>query len=516
MAEIISKIPEQFKEFWDKLDKSNRKNLIIVSVIAFVLVITAIFFITRPQYQSLFSTRLDPKDVGDITAELERQNIEYKIVESGTAIEVKRQDFNKAKVLLAQAGYPKSGITFEDINKTRLGTTDAERRRNYQVYKESDLANALVENIENIKSARVMLSIPEQTKFFNQEENASKASVIIDSYESLNANQIRAIQKFISGSIENLDPNDVTILDSQGNMLNDESGDDINSNIDKQYELRQAVTKGVEKQVRDLLTGLADNVKVMANLDFDFSTMVTNKELYEPVIDEQGIIISREEKKETLTNGTAGGAAGTDTNPATYPNVTTGENGNYKLSDVKENFGVNRIISEESKEIGKINKETSSIAIAMFNNKKSADAGAEVESTDIDINKIKGIVSSATGIPDRNVTVEVLNIAASLPEPKSSSLNYAQIMGDVVPIVLVGALIGLIAFLMFRKRQEDSEVALPMGSIDYIVKDEDQETLPDIDLEEKSEVKKQIDKFVKQRPDAVAQLLRNWLSEDWD
>ena len=40
--------------------------------------------------------------------------------------------------------------------------------------------------------------------------------------------------------------------------------------------------------------------------------------------------------------------------------------------------------------------------------------------------------------------------------------------------------------------------------------------LPDISTEEQSEIKRQIDKFVAQKPDAVAQLLRNWLSEDWD
>jgi flagellar M-ring protein FliF len=44
----------------------------------------------------------------------------------------------------------------------------------------------------------------------------------------------------------------------------------------------------------------------------------------------------------------------------------------------------------------------------------------------------------------------------------------------------------------------------------------EEEPVPEIELEERSEIKKQIDKFVRQKPDAVAQLLRNWLSDDWD
>ena len=34
-------------------------------------------------------------------------------------------------------------------------------------------------------------------------------------------------------------------------------------------------------------------------------------------------------------------------------------------------------------------------------------------------------------------------------------------------------------------------------------------------LEEKSETRKMIEKFVDENPEAVASLLRNWLSEDW-
>ncbi len=45
---------------------------------------------------------------------------------------------------------------------------------------------------------------------------------------------------------------------------------------------------------------------------------------------------------------------------------------------------------------------------------------------------------------------------------------------------------------------------------------EPQVDLPDINLQEQSELKKQIEKFVQQNPDAVAQLLRNWIAEDWD
>ena len=45
---------------------------------------------------------------------------------------------------------------------------------------------------------------------------------------------------------------------------------------------------------------------------------------------------------------------------------------------------------------------------------------------------------------------------------------------------------------------------------------EQQTPLEDIDLQEKSEIRKAIEKFVDENPEAVALLLRNWLNEGWD
>ena len=45
---------------------------------------------------------------------------------------------------------------------------------------------------------------------------------------------------------------------------------------------------------------------------------------------------------------------------------------------------------------------------------------------------------------------------------------------------------------------------------------EQQEPLEDIDLQEKSEIRKAIEKFVDENPEAVALLLRNWLNDGWD
>ena len=43
-----------------------------------------------------------------------------------------------------------------------------------------------------------------------------------------------------------------------------------------------------------------------------------------------------------------------------------------------------------------------------------------------------------------------------------------------------------------------------------------QESVEDIEYDEKSEVRKAIEKFVDENPESVALLLRNWLNNDWE
>ena len=42
------------------------------------------------------------------------------------------------------------------------------------------------------------------------------------------------------------------------------------------------------------------------------------------------------------------------------------------------------------------------------------------------------------------------------------------------------------------------------------------QSLDDIEFSDKSETRKLIEKFVDENPEAVAQLLRNWLNDEWD
>ena len=85
--------------------------------------------------------------------------------------------------------------------------------------------------------------------------------------------------------------------------------------------------------------------------------------------------------------------------------------------------------------------------------------------------------------------------------------------------MLILLILGLLAFVILRsmgpRKKKEEEEELP--SLEKLVQATAPEaTVEDIDTEAKSEVRKMVEKFVDENPEAAANLLRNWLNEDWN
>jgi flagellar M-ring protein FliF len=80
--------------------------------------------------------------------------------------------------------------------------------------------------------------------------------------------------------------------------------------------------------------------------------------------------------------------------------------------------------------------------------------------------------------------------------------------------LLIFAMLGFVVFKTLRKEEEE-EVAEEVSVEALLEQQQVEENLEDIGFNEKSEARILIEKFVDEKPEAVASLLRNWLNEDW-
>ena len=120
-------------------------------------------------------------------------------------------------------------------------------------------------------------------------------------------------------------------------------------------------------------------------------------------------------------------------------------------------------------------------------------------------------VSTATGIPVDAITIvayrENLFYDAEVRE-----VNWNTILS----ISLIVIILALLAFVILRSMRIEREVEPEEElSVENLLQSTQEAELEDIEVESKSETRKMIEKFVDDNPEAVANLLRNWLTEDW-
>jgi flagellar M-ring protein FliF len=132
------------------------------------------------------------------------------------------------------------------------------------------------------------------------------------------------------------------------------------------------------------------------------------------------------------------------------------------------------------------------------------------------------LVAAAMGIPADNV--QLILMERMIP------VDIEATQWDIATILMVIVLLLLLAMLLFgllRKQRtagEDEESLEPQLAVEDLLvstqleeaKEEEVAQLEEIDYFKENEIKKHIEKFVNEKPEAVAALLRNWINvEEW-
>ncbi|MDE6674804.1 MAG: flagellar M-ring protein FliF, partial [Acetatifactor sp.] len=120
-------------------------------------------------------------------------------------------------------------------------------------------------------------------------------------------------------------------------------------------------------------------------------------------------------------------------------------------------------------------------------------------------------VATATGISRDRITI--IAYRQNLFRDKDGlNINWT----DILSIAMIVIILALLAFVILRSMavRKDTEQEEEL-SVENLLQSTPESELEDIEVETKSETRKLIEKFVDENPEAVANLLRNWLNEDW-
>lgn len=165
-------------------------------------------------------SNLDLKDASSVVIRLKDLKIPYQLLDGGKSIAVPKARADEARLGLAEKNLPTGGtIGWEIFDQSKLGATDSDRRIQFIRAISGELSRA-INRINSVQDARVLLVIPE-TKLFEATTSPVTASVLLklNPGMTLSQEQVNAIVYLVAGSVENLKPQNITIIDTDGNIL---------------------------------------------------------------------------------------------------------------------------------------------------------------------------------------------------------------------------------------------------------------------------------------------------------
>lgn len=265
----------------------------------------------------LYSSLSDQERAGVVSA-LDAGGINYNIDADTGTLSVGEDDLYRARMLVAQdGGLANPDNTIEILDSMPLGssrTLEGERLRNVR---EQELIRSIQE-INGVESARVHLASPERSVFVRENAPPSASVMLrLARGRSLTPDQVQAIVNLVSGSVPGLSPDAVRVVDQQGRLLSDASG---NSAMGEAFELQREFEDKLRIQVGQLLAPMLGdgNFSSEVQVELDMSEVTRAQESY----DNEGVLRAESETSSTqLADGAAGGVPGVEANTPPPPAV---------------------------------------------------------------------------------------------------------------------------------------------------------------------------------------------------
>ncbi len=204
------------------------RRLLLLAGVIVVVIFGALFFFFRGcapavrggnDYTVIYSN-MDLKDAANVIARLKELNIPYQIRDEGRAIAVPKSRSDEARLGLAEENLPAGGaVGWEIFDEARLGATDFDRRIQLIRAISGELSRT-IRRIEAVEDARVQIVIPE-TRLFAAQVAPVTASVMLRLRPGaeLTAAKVNGIVYLVASSVENLMPENVTVVDNTGRIL---------------------------------------------------------------------------------------------------------------------------------------------------------------------------------------------------------------------------------------------------------------------------------------------------------
>ena len=514
-----------FLNFWASLKLWQRASIFFAVFLVLGGLIALIFMTGSTNYEPLYAG-LEVSDQAAIVDYLKENNLPYRLDPKSNAILMPGTSVYETRLTLAQMGLPKGGTTgFEVFDDAQMGMSEFQQRIAYMRAIEGELART-ISQMSQVENARVSVVIPEQRLFLEQQK-PSTASVLLRLRPgaTIGPTQVKSIIHLVAHSVDGLEPDAVTVVDTNGRVLSDMVSDSMimynpdgtNTVTSVQRELERQHERELENRVRIMLEQVfgPGSAVVRVRVDLDFDKKTSSYVEYAPNPETGvGVPRSNERQEESYTGqgNPVNGNPGTTTNIPGYAINSTTVQSEYNRSNATTNYEITTRKGDQVVTPGGVRRLSASVLIDDKYN----------EVTEERLEALREVISSAIGFnAQRGDTLVVHSMrfstafadamADQLKQDRMWKIIYGAIAAFSVLLILLAALYAWVR--MKRARLAVQEIEAEGKKVPTI-----QEMLTSPDLlafqGEMAVLEEQLKAYAKSHPDEIATLVNEWLSMD--
>ncbi|MFA5784533.1 MAG: flagellar basal-body MS-ring/collar protein FliF, partial [Phycisphaerae bacterium] len=453
----------------------------------------------RPDFRLLYDS-LSPDEAGKIVDKIVAADVPYELKNGGTSIYVPKENVYQLRLNMAKEGLPEgSQKGYKIFDDAKIGVSPKVQDINLLRALQEELAKS-IQMMEGVAHARIHIVSPESSLFTKGKDNttASVALRLKPGYE-LSQASIAAITHLVAGAVENLKPENVTVVDSNGRLLSRPQDERFNNGATTVADYRERVEQNLSKKAEDMLTTVLGpgraTVKVSAEIDMTSLNLVT--ETYEP----KGIP-TKEEIEST-----------TETSPSQAEAASAGKKAGETI--VTE-YVVGKTVEQKTIMPGEIK----SLAVAAFvdltpdTNDPNAAATAELI---MPVEDVELVIKNALGLKDTD-SLKVVPVKFNRPVMAEVVEEEQPGLARFMPIIQnaslgIMAICALLVFKMFAgagkkaAAADQSQAQLPQGMEGMGLLTAAPEAAEPVVL------RRQIASALQNNPEQVKKLFASWVEE---
>lgn len=550
---VLNQALEKVKAFGGKAGeflKKLSKKVYIAAAVALVLVAAVIAVLLNNRPYVTLVTDVSADETATVLNLLSQWGVtDYRVEGSGTVLVPESQEAAlKARLIMENVGQTGHYYStyFDNISAI---STEAERNKAWLIDM-SEKLRTTIRNMENVKDAEVFLNEGTDQSYVlarNRMINATASvQVEMNNGAKLSTRQAAAIRNLVTGAIQGLEIERISITDTYGNTYSGGALDETGDATALKLQLEEEESNRIRTQVVQALGSVygPENLDVAVSCVVEVSNSTEDQTLYwlpeyaqNGETGGRGIIGSRLWQWSYVRDGeeAVGGVVGNETNAditADFPeyvergpdlNGTELEAGASGQTDYRTNTSQKHIVTTAGY--------LADCTIAVTINSTTA-GNVDAQAVRQHAARAAGIVGAIDEETGQEYLADKISVLAApfyRPTPIITP-DDVLIFGFLEPWILVAAMIGLVVFLIIliivllilrsrrRKRQEQEEAERAGDDIDALLAaagiaqaEPAGADVMSLQSERSMELRKDIRKFAGDNPEIAAQMLRNWL-----